>query len=203
MKRSPSEEARAPGFEVGSGRPARKTKLETHGSDATRARCNRVSSFARLAEQEYKVGPGRPPKEHQFKPGQSGNPKGRKRKEPSLIPDLKDLFENAFNQKVTVTQGERQRLLTMWGAGMQQLAVQFAKGDRHARRDVFWIAERLGAESLTATKALDGVLAAERQAILDAYVAREAQLKASSASFPVMAPPELLDDAASDELEGT
>ncbi len=25
---------------------------------------------------EYKVGPGHPPKEHQFKPGQSGNPKG-------------------------------------------------------------------------------------------------------------------------------
>ena len=39
----------------------------------------------------------------------------------------------------TSTQGERQRLLTMWDAGMQQLAVQFAKGDRHARRDVFWI----------------------------------------------------------------
>ena len=26
---------------------------------------------------EYVVGPGRPPKEHQFKPGQSGNPGGR------------------------------------------------------------------------------------------------------------------------------
>ena len=27
-------------------------------------------------EQEYKVGPGKPPKEHQFKPGQTGNPNG-------------------------------------------------------------------------------------------------------------------------------
>ena len=34
--------------------------------------------------------------------------------------------------------------ITMWVAGMQQLAIQFAKGDRHARRDVFWFAERLG-----------------------------------------------------------
>jgi hypothetical protein len=25
-------------------------------------------------EEEYTVGPGRPPKEYQFKPGQSGNP---------------------------------------------------------------------------------------------------------------------------------
>ncbi len=51
----------------------------------------------RHAEEEYKVGPGRPPKEHQFKPGQSGNPKGPKRKPPSLIPDLKEIFERAFN----------------------------------------------------------------------------------------------------------
>ncbi len=26
---------------------------------------------------DYEVGCGKPPKEHQFKPGQSGNPKGR------------------------------------------------------------------------------------------------------------------------------
>jgi len=28
---------------------------------------------------EYKVGPGNPPREHQFKPGQSGNPSGQPR----------------------------------------------------------------------------------------------------------------------------
>jgi hypothetical protein len=27
-------------------------------------------------DQDYKVGPGKPPKEHQFRPGQSGNPSG-------------------------------------------------------------------------------------------------------------------------------
>ena len=46
---------------------------------------NRRTDSAPVAEtetsdQEYKVGPGRPPKEHRFKPGQSGNPKGAKRK---------------------------------------------------------------------------------------------------------------------------
>ena len=35
---------------------------------------------------------------------------------------------------------------------MQQLAVQFAKGDRYARRDVFWITEKPGADSLTPRK---------------------------------------------------
>jgi hypothetical protein len=173
---------------------ARKSKTRKHGSDITPDRRNDAFPSG-PSEAEYKVGPGQPPKEYQFKPGQSGNPKGRRRKEPSLLPDLKQLFESAFNQKVTVTQGERQRLLTMWGAGMQQLAVQFAKGDRHARRDVFWIAERLGSDSLTSKKGLEGVLAAEREAILEAYVARQTQ-KTSSAPSPILAPPELLDDDA-------
>ena len=178
---------------------ARKAKIKAPGSDTTPDRRNDAFPSG-PSEAEYKVGPGRPPKEYQFKQGQSGNPKGRKRKEPSLLPDLKQLFDSAFNQKVTVTQGERQRLLTMWGAGMQQLAVQFAKGDRHARRDVFWIAERLGSESLTSKKGLDGVPSAERQAILDAYVARQTQ-KVSSAPSPLLAPSELLDDDAPDQPE--
>jgi hypothetical protein len=40
-------------------------------------------------DQEYRVGPGRPPREYQFKPGQSGNPKGARRKPKSIAPDLK------------------------------------------------------------------------------------------------------------------
>ncbi len=153
------------------------------------------------AEDEYRVGPGRPPKEHQFKPGRSGNPMGAKRKAPSLIPALKELFERAFNQKAKVTQGERARVITMLAAGMQQLSVQFAKGDRHARRDAFWIAERIGSEFLTPKKAFDETLAGDRQAILDAYVARQTHRKVSAAPSPVFAPPELLDDDTPDEAD--
>ena len=99
--------------------------------------------------QEYKVGPGRPPKEHQFKPGQSGNPKGAKRKAKSLLPDLKRLFEQAFSEKVKLTRGEREQTLTMAEAGFKQLAAQFAKGDRHARRDVFIFAPKLGIDLMS------------------------------------------------------
>src|SRR3954463_6863162 len=141
------------------------------------------------AEETYKVGPGRPPKEHQFRPGQSGNPKGARRKAPSLVPDLKELFERAFNRKVKLAQGQRERVITMWDAGMQQLAVQFAKGDRHARHDAFWIAERLGSEFLIKTKAIGEVLTGDRQAILDAYVARQTQPSGSLAPSAVLAPP--------------
>jgi hypothetical protein len=110
---------------------ARKSKIQSHGPDNKPDLHNNASGPP--AEEEYKVGPGRPPKDHQFKPGQSGNPKGAKRKAPSLIPDLKELFERACNQKAKVTQGERKRVITMLAAGLQQLFVQFAKGDRHAR----------------------------------------------------------------------
>src|SRR2546423_304593 len=78
---------------------------------------------------EYKVGPGRPPKEFQFKPGQSGNPKGAKRKQPSLQTTLKTMMEQVFGRKIKLTQGDKEQLVTYWGAGLQQLAAQFAKGD--------------------------------------------------------------------------
>ena len=54
-----------------------------------------------------------PRKRTDFQPGQSGNPKGAKRKAPSLLPDLKEQFERAFNQTAKVTQGERERVITM------------------------------------------------------------------------------------------
>ena len=98
------------------------------------------------SDQDYRVGPGRPPKEYQFKPGQSGNPKGARRKPRSIALDLKALFERALNRKVTLRQGEQQKICTKAAAGFEQLANQFVRGDRHARRDVLALAERLGVD---------------------------------------------------------
>jgi len=149
--------------------------------------------------QKYKVGPGRPPKEYRFKPGQSGNPKGAKPKPPSLLPDLKRLFEQALSEKVTLKQGDKARTLTMAEAGIKQLAAQFAKGDRHARRDVFAYAEKLGIDLLAGHRnIIEEALAADHQAILDAYFARRTQATVPSSSSPVLAPPELLDDDTED-----
>src|ERR1700756_5013772 len=97
-------------------------------------------------DQESRVGPGRPPREYQFKPGQSGNPKGAKRKDRSLAPDLKVVLERALSQKVTLRQGEKERIVTMATAGIEQLVAQFAKGDRYARRDIFDLAHKLGVD---------------------------------------------------------
>jgi len=148
---------------------------------------------------EYKIGPGRPPKEHQFKPGKSGNPKGAKRKPPSLLPDLKRLFEQALSEEVRLKQGNIEHTLTMAEAGIKQLVAQFAKGDRHARRDVFAYAEMLGIDLLAGhRKAIEDALIADHQAILDAYVARRTQARVPSTSSPVLAPAALLDDDTGD-----
>ena len=158
-----------------------------------------VSATAASAE-KYKVGPGRPPREYWFKKGQSGNPKGAKRKPPSLLPDLKRLFEQALSEKVTLKQGEKERTLTMAEAGIKQLVAQFAKGDRHARRDVFAYAEMLGIDLVSSHRtAIEEALASDHQAILDAYMARRTQVTAPSKHSPAFAPPELLDDDTPDK----
>jgi predicted DNA-binding antitoxin AbrB/MazE fold protein len=95
-------------------------------------------------DQEYRVGPGRPPKEYQFKPGQSGNPKGAPRKPESIAPELGAILERSLNGKVTLRQGEKEKIVIKFAAGIEQLVTQFAKGDRDARRDLFLLVERLG-----------------------------------------------------------
>jgi Family of unknown function (DUF5681) len=144
---------------------------------------------------DYKVGPGRPPKEFRFPKGKSGNPKGRKPKPPTLAPDLKAALERALNEKVPVKQGERTLLLSKADAGILQLVNQFAKGDRHARRDLFQLADKLGVDLAGRLQtALETALGPDQQSILDAYVERRKEVKAPTAKTPVLAPAELLDD---------
>jgi hypothetical protein len=97
---------------------------------------------------EYRVGPGHPPREYQFKPGQSGNPKGAKKKPPSTVPDVKAMLEEALNAPLKMRRGEKEIEASRLAIGFEQLANQFAKGDRHARRNVFELAERLGIDLL-------------------------------------------------------
>lgn len=93
---------------------------------------------------EYRVGPGRPPREYQFRKGQSGNPLGAKLKKRSIAADLKAILERALRQKMPKKDGER--LVTKAAAGIEQLVDQFARGEHHARRDLIQIAEKLGVD---------------------------------------------------------
>ena len=131
------------------------------------------------SDPEYRVGPGRPPKEYQFKPGQSGNPKGARRKPGSIALDLKALFERALSGKVTLRQGEQEKIITKAAAGIEQLVNQFAKGDRHARRDVLTLAATLGVDLVPGqgdalAQSVASALSANDEALLADYVRRYA-----------------------------
>ena len=127
-----------------------------------------------MSDPEYKVGPGRPPKEHQFKPGQSGNPKGAKRKPKSMAPDLKVALEQALNKTIKLKQGEKERIVTMAVAGIEQLVAQYVKGDRHARRDLIALADKLGVDLMAGQQqAIQEAIATNQEAILRAYVQRQ------------------------------
>ena len=157
-----------------------------------------AASKPAASDTEYKVGPGRPPRETRFKPGQSGNPKGAKRKPPSIALDLKAALERALNKTVKLKQGERERTVTMATAGIEQLVAQYVKGDRHARRDLIALTDKLGVNLMAGQhQAIQEALASNHEAILAAYVQR--QYDKVFTPSPVFAPPELLDDDPQDQ----
>jgi hypothetical protein len=166
---------------------------QSNGTNAQKRCKRRTVSITTASAEEYKVGPGRPPREYQFKPGQSGNPKGAKRKPPPIALDLKLALERALNKTVKLKQGEKERIVPMAVAGIEQLVAQFVKGDRHARRDLIALAEKLGVDLLAGQhQAIEEALTSNHQAILLTYVQR--QYDKVHIPPPVFAPPELLDD---------
>jgi len=108
----------------------------------------RPRAVAKISDVEYRVGPGHPPKEYQFKPGQSGNPAGAKRKSKSMAPDLKAHLQEALNSKINLMQDDKKRIISKAAAGIEQVVNAFAEGDRHARRDVLDMARRLNLDLL-------------------------------------------------------
>jgi hypothetical protein len=111
-----------------------------------------------------------------------------------MKPDLKKAFEAALNEKVVITKDKKEIVLTKAALGIQQLVNQFAKGDRHARRDLFQYAALLGVD-LQAKEIIAEALGINEQAIVDAFLRRQQKLSPEAAlDDHVKAPPDLIDD---------
>ena len=146
----------------------------------------------------HKVGPGSPPPDKRWKKGgPSPNPRGRPRKEQSMLPDMRKAFEQAINMKVAVPRGDKMVLMTRIEIGLEQLLNQFAKGDRHARRGLMEFADRLDIDFLAKHKqTLEQALTPNYQAILETSLARRSGNVAPAPR--VLASSELLEDVAAE-----
>jgi len=74
------------------------------------------------------VGYSRPPSEHQFKKGQSGNPKGR----PRGAKGVSTLVLEAANAPIRVTENGKVQQTTVLNAAVKQQALKAAGGDPRA-----------------------------------------------------------------------
>jgi Family of unknown function (DUF5681) len=73
----------------------------------------------------YEVGYGRPPKHSQFKPGRSGNPKGR----PPKSKNVDTLIKSELDATVTIKEGGRELRITKREAIVKQFVNSALKGD--------------------------------------------------------------------------
>ncbi|MBS0252418.1 MAG: hypothetical protein JSR78_15275 [Proteobacteria bacterium] len=82
------------------------------------------------------VGYGRPPKQHQFKPGQSGNPKGR----PKGAPTLQEIMAKEATKHVKIKQGENIVTVSKMEALARRVFSKALEGDLAAARVIFQLA---------------------------------------------------------------
>jgi hypothetical protein len=98
---------------------------------------------------EYAVGYRRPPRAYCFRPGQSGNPGGRRKG----ARGLSAIVRSALGEKLDVTVNGRSRRISKLEAAIIQLANRAAKGDERATREAIALAEAAEARAQAADAA--------------------------------------------------
>lgn len=121
----------------------------------------------------YKVGKYRPPRESQWKPGESGNRAGRKKGSKNR----KTIIRAAEHKLFTVTKAGRQRKMTCTELGLEHLQQAVARGDLKAFVEYLAILERYSDRDEVIVSMED--LRAEDGAILANLLARKKRKKSN------------------------
>jgi hypothetical protein len=119
-----------------------------------------------VAKKQYEVGYGKPPKHTQFKPGESGNAKGR----PNGIKNLNTDLEEELSLKILVTEGGTQKETTKQRAMLKSLFAKALNGD--VRASGVLINLILGLEQTRIAAQSTDTMAEEDLAILESYKQR-------------------------------
>ena len=86
----------------------------------------------------YKVGYGRPPKAMQFKPGQSGNPRGRRKG----ARNVRTVVQNELLGRIVVRIDGKPRTLTKLEALVKKLVADALQGDPKAQAKVMELGQK-------------------------------------------------------------
>jgi Family of unknown function (DUF5681) len=120
-----------------------------------------------MKKNQTDAGYGRPPIEHQFRPGQSGNPTGRPKGARRFTADLLE----ELGEIVAVSNGDQKRALTKQRAIVSVLVCKALEGDPHAITTIISACARaLGEQHVD-----DEAEAPEDRAILRAVAASPAK----------------------------
>ncbi len=116
-----------------------------------------------MASKDYEVGYKKPPKNTQFQPGESGNPKGRPKGTQNLSTDL----EEELSAKIMVTEGGNQQQITKQRAMLKTLFAKALKGETRAASVLINLI--IGLEQARSMTSDSDSLSDEDQAILASY----------------------------------
>jgi hypothetical protein len=120
-------------------------------------------------ERPYEVGYGKPPVEHRFKPGKSGNPRGRDKG----LKNLRTILEQEGAARVKVVEGGRSRSMSKLEATVKRLHARALNGDMRAIERVLDLNIRL--LGLDVAPEVDpSTLCADDEAILQMILADKA-----------------------------
>lgn len=115
----------------------------------------------RLEPRDDDVGYGKPPKAHQFKPGKSGNPKGR----PMGAKSEATILVELLNRKIETRQNGKIRKITILEGIFHKLAEDSLKGNT---KSAAFVLNRLAAIASTASG--ESEVSPDDKAVLDAYL---------------------------------